>query len=183
MRRDVDRGGFLEMPRSRIIIAVVALACMVGGMSLAYSGPDLSNNEALVGDDLQLAPGLEMTDEMARWIESVRGEAGVYVRKFGGYNLVVVARGGKPNAGYRVVLEDISLLDVVPPAPGSGISAPPPNRWFVSVKLVDPAPGDVLAQVISYPCLAVALADNGAVITVQEVSGDSPVNLPVVIAK
>lgn len=166
------------MARTRIILALLAVTCLVGGITLvAYARMAQPDKDVLQGSDLRL------TGEMRDWIDSLRAEPGAYVKTFGNYRLVLVARGLVPTAGYQVSIDDVSFLDVHPPAGGPNGPAAPASKWCVSVKFVDPEPGQMLAQVISYPYAVVAVRDNGGEIEVNEVSGEEPVELPVTIER
>ncbi len=162
------------MLRTRLALALLAAACLVAGMTIAaHAWMGQPSKDVLLGSDLRL------TTPMREWIDELRKDSGVFVMTFGNYELVLIARGEVPTAGYQVTIDDVSVLDVHPPAGGpAGPGGPAPaSKWCISVTFTDPAPGSVTAQVVSYPYAVVAVRDNGAEIEVLETSGAKPLTL------
>jgi|GEM_PF-1755122 len=154
------------MNRTRTVLALLAVLCLVGGVGLvAYARNDGSPDGVLLGDDLRLTPAMEV------WVYSLKTQEGVFVKVFGGYRLVLIARGEKPSGGYGVTIEDVThLLEIYPPV-----------DWTVFVKFVNPSPGDMVTQAITYPYAALAIKDDGIEIQVFKVAGGDHVELPVTI--
>ncbi len=161
------------MLRTRIILALVAVTCLVGGIALAvHAQTGLPDKDVVMGDDLKL------TSEMQEWVEGHVGRRGVYTEKFGGHILVLIARGRFHTGGYTANIEDVSFLEAHPPAGSTG-STEPAGKWVIDVSLTDPEEGRMVTQVITYPYAVVAVRDSGAGIEVRDVTdGAEPIVLP-----
>ncbi|HCJ09887.1 MAG TPA: hypothetical protein DHW14_01815 [Clostridiales bacterium] len=145
-----------------VALAVGALlaACRPGPVADPGAGPDES------GDASGAVIGHQPVGEELVWVEGRTGEAGVYVKKFGDHRLVLVAMGERPTAGYGVVVDGVAVSE---------------DGWVIDVRFVEPGPGDIVAQVITYPYEVVRIADDGRGVTVRDVTGEEPVELAVTV--
>lgn len=151
------------MRTKRTIVSLVLLACIAGGA--LWAAHSRANPSA---GDIILGPDIEITDEMQQWIDQCKGQAGAYLRTFGSYRMLLVARGEMPTAGYGVKIEEIGQ--------DSG------RKWIVDVTMEDPGTDSFVAQVISYPYVIVAIKDDHSHIAVRDVTGPEPVEIPLMRA-
>lgn len=152
------------MQRHRIIIVVMVLASVLGGA--AWAANSLLDRQ---GQEVLMGPQLTLTPEMEEWLDAIKDEAGVWVKTFGQYRLVVITMGEMPSAGYAVQIVD---LDESTDA-----------KWVIDITFTAPGADDMVATVITYPYAVIAIKAGDTPIVVRDVSGAEPVELPFVTAK
>jgi len=154
------------MKRALAATAVLALALAGAFLAGCLGGPEADpGDRSGDGDGLPgTAVGYEPAGEELTWVEGHTREAGVFVKTFGDYRLVLVTMGEKPTAGYEVTVDEVTTS-------GEG--------WVVNVVFTEPDPGDMVATVITYPYAVVKIAADGRPVTVFDVTGEQPVRLEV----
>ena len=117
--------------RKNIIVALV-LVCAVTLCACAIRpAQGSSGDKILLGRE-------EVSEPVLEWAESkADGAEGVFRKTFGEWDAYVVLMGEKPTAGYVVRVENAGM---------SGGKV-----WIVDVVFESPAPGDMVAEVITYP--------------------------------
>jgi len=135
------------------------LASVLGGAAWAANSMlDRQAQEVLMG------PQLTLTPEMEDWLDSIKDEAGAWVKTFGQYRLVVITMGEMPSAGYAVEIVDLDESNGA--------------KWVVDVTFTAPGPDDMVATVITYPYAVMAIKAGDTPIVVRDVSGAEPIELP-----
>ncbi len=89
--------------------------------------------------------GLEKLPDRAsalRWIDPLKKREGVYRKDFGELRVYLVAMGEQRTAGYQVKIDAAARVE---------------GTWVVDVVYLRPAPGQLVAQVITYPYEVVAV--------------------------
>lgn len=108
--------------------------------------------------------GYEPAGEEITWVDSHTAEAGVWVKDFGDYRLVLITMGEKPSGGYAVEIDE---------------AAAPEDSYVIDVRFVEPEPGSMVTTALTYPYTVVKVADDGCAISVRDVSGEEPVELEI----
>jgi hypothetical protein len=142
------------------LVGGLPAGCVLGPVADPGDGPDSG------GEASGAVIGHEPVGEELAWVEGRIRESGVWVKRFGGHRLVLIAMGEKPTAGYGVVVEGAA-------ASGDG--------WMVDVRFIEPGPDDIVAQVITYPYEVVRIAADDLGVRVRDVTGQEPVELAVTI--
>jgi hypothetical protein len=109
-----------------------------------------------------LPGGYQPAQDEQAWIDSHTGAPGAYVKKFGDYQFVLVTMGQKPSGGYSVEIAQV------------GVSG---DKWVIDVRLISPQPGDIVIQVISFPCGYVKVQSDGKGFIVRDITGATPVEI------
>lgn len=128
------------MQRLNLAIVLTLAALLTIGCSTGDTGDRGKNGNPA---QIVLRPGdFAIPEAIEHWVEALRGVEGVYVRRDGDLQYVLVAMGERPTGGYQVELNDVIetadyiLLEVVYRTPGAG---------------------DLVSQALTYPCLVVAV--------------------------
>lgn len=84
-----------------------------------------------------------MDDEIKKWVEENSKTKGFYSKAIGEKTYLLAAAGEKPTGGYRVEINEITMV-----APGSLVA---------NAVVIAPSPDDMVTQVITYPYCLVAI--------------------------
>lgn len=82
-------------------------------------------------------------DEVKTWVEESIVVKGLHQKTFGDYDVYVVAFGEKPTGGYEVKPGEVTFAE--------------PNKLQFEAVIVEPAPGEMVTQVITYPHIIFAV--------------------------
>ena len=126
------------IPRFTLILMVICLLAGCGGgqKTGAKPGNPATPPEILLGRD-------KVPKESLQWIESQTRTGQVVTKTFGTWDVYVVAMGEQRTGGYAVKIENSGL--------DSG------KTWIIVVKFIEPAPGQMVTQALTYPYEAFAI--------------------------
>lgn len=122
------------------IIVVAMLALLTGCASSKTDTPTDSPSK------FQLMTYEKLTENEKAFVESVKNKAGIYQKD----QLIVLSLGQKPTGGYSVELTKAEYK---------------PKELNLYVNVIEPKPGDMVTEVITYPTLMgkVELPENTAI--------------------
>ncbi|GAB6933914.1 protease complex subunit PrcB family protein [Calditerricola satsumensis] len=90
----------------------------------------------------RVIPRHDAPPDIQQWIDRHFRNEGAYVSRTADATYVLISRGEKPTAGYGIAVQAVTCKD-------GGI--------VVTVRTIDPQPGDIVAEVITYPHVVVKL--------------------------
>lgn len=114
-----------------LFTSLLFTACVLPGTRPDHGSSQPGGSEILIGKD-------KVPPDIAQWAEHLKPKTeSASTRAFGNWDGYIVSMGEKPTAGYSVEIENASF--------DAG------KQWIIDVVFKSPAPGDIVAQVITNP--------------------------------
>ena len=107
-----------------------ALALVLTGCGILGGSGPAAKPEILIGRD-------KVPKEALQWVETQTRTRQVVRKTFGSWDVYVIAMGEQRTGGYAVKIENAGF--------DSG------KTWIVDVKFIEPAPGQMVTQALTYP--------------------------------
>jgi len=104
----------------------------------------------------RVIPRHEAPPDVQQWIDRHLREEGTYTYRTANALYVLISRGEKPTAGYGIAVQTVTRDD---------------RGVVVTVRTTDPQPGDIVAEVITYPHVVVELEPSSQPVRVTTTDG------------
>lgn len=104
-------------------------------------------------------PGLAEEDALYSWVQENRFNTGIYYKILDNKTYILIAAGEKPTGGYTVEIDSATVVY--------------PGRIYITAKVTEPAPDDIVIQMITYPARLIAVDGDFSADGIIENSSDT----------